>query len=293
MSHLDRAARIGFVGLGNLGLPMVGALVRSGWSVTAYDLRPGAVQAAVDLGASGASSLGDLAGCRVLALAVPDDDAVSSTVRAPGVLDGLAADPLVVVHSTVLPATAATLGEEVAKVPAGFVDAPVSGGAERAAEGQLTVMAGSDAETLDVAGPYLDSIADHVVHVGAPGAGSAVKLANQLMMFAALAGTHEALDLAAAYGVDATTVLEVTGTSTGDSWVGRTWGFFDRVAHAYDEANVPVAYRPWSKDLWDVVAAARTADVQVPVAGLLAQSLAETVERRARDAAGKRPESPG
>jgi 3-hydroxyisobutyrate dehydrogenase len=76
-------------------------------------------------------------------------------------------------------------------------------------------------------------------------------------------------------------VLEVAGTSTGDSWVARHWGFFDQVASAYDEAGTEVRFRPWSKDLWEVVAAARAADVDVPVAGLLAQTLAEVVERHA------------
>ncbi len=291
MTQIDRAAPLGFVGLGNLGLPMVRALVRSGWSVTAYDVRPDAVRAAVDTGATGARSLADLAGCQVLALAVPDDEAVTSTLRTPGVLANLADDPLVVVHSTVLPATAEALATLAGDVPAGFVDGPVSGGAERAAEGTLTVMAGADQAVLSAAKPYFDSIADHVVHVGAPGAGSAVKLANQLMMFAALAGAHEALDLAGAYGVDAATVLKVAATSTGDSWVARSWGFFDQVAAAYDAADVPVRMRPWSKDLWDVVAAARNADIQLPVAGLLAQVLADSVEHHHRKAANSTPQT--
>ncbi|MGH3486631.1 MAG: NAD(P)-dependent oxidoreductase [Actinopolymorphaceae bacterium] len=282
MNQLDRSARIGFVGLGNLGLPMVSALVSAGWPVTAYDIRPNAVSAAVAKGASGAASLHDLAGCRVLALAVPDDAAVSAVVRTPDLLASLADDPLVVVHSTVLPATATALCQELAdSSTTAFVDAPVSGGFERAERGDLTVMAGANAEALRLAQPYFDTIAGDVVHVGAPGAGSAVKLANQLMMFAALAGAHEALDLAQAYDVDAATVLKVAGTSTGDSWVARSWGFFDQVASAYDAADVPVAYRPWSKDLWDIVAAARTAGVSLPVAGLLAQTMAETVERHA------------
>jgi 3-hydroxyisobutyrate dehydrogenase len=77
-------------------------------------------------------------------------------------------------------------------------------------------------------------------------------------------------------------VLEAVSTSTGDSWITRNWGFFDRVAAAYDEAGTPVRNRPWSKDLWDVVAAARESDVQVPLAGLLAQHLADRVEAHAR-----------
>nr|WP_273482734.1 NAD-binding protein [Kribbella italica] len=101
-------------------------------------------------------------------------------------------------------------------------------------------------------------------------------------MFAALAGVQEALELAGAYGVPEQTVLDAVSTSTGDSWITRNWGFFDRVAKAYDDAGTPVRNRPWSKDLWDVVAAARESDVQVPLAGLLAQQLADQVEAHAR-----------
>ena len=293
MTQLDRAAPLGFVGLGNLGLPMVTALVRAGWPVTAYDVRPDAVRAAVDTGASGAHSLADLAGCRVLALAVPDDEAVTSSLRTPGVLADLADDPLVVVHSTVLPATAEPSRRWPRDVPAGFVDAPVSGGAERAAEGTLTVMAGADQEVLSDAEPYLDAIADHVVHVGAPGAGSAVKLANQLMMFAALSRcTRGDSTSPGAYDVDPATVLKVAATSTGDSWVARSWGFFDQVAAAYDAGRGSGGVRGRG---------ARTcgtswrppghADIQLPVAGLLAQTLADTVEHHHREAANSTPQT--
>jgi len=71
-------------------------------------------------------------------------------------------------------------------------------------------------------------------------------------------------------------------TGTGDSWVARNRGFFDDVARAYGDAGTPVRERPWSKDLWDVIAAARAADVALPVAGLLAQVLAARVEAAAR-----------
>lgn len=272
---------IGFVGLGNLGLPMVKALLRAGHEVTAYDVRAEAVQAAAKDGARAASSLDDLAGCDTLALAVPDDTAVDSVIEA--VADCLAPHALVVVHSTILPDTARRLGIRLTEREFRFLDAPVSGGADRAERGTLTVMAGGDPGVLESARTYLDAIAETVVHVGTAGAGAAAKLANQLMMFAALAGAHEALALARAYDVPEEKVLQVTRTSTGDSWVARTWGFFDQVAAAYDAASVPVRNRPWSKDLWDVVAAARAADLVLPVAGLLAQTLAQTVERHAHE----------
>lgn len=278
---------IAFAGLGNLGFAMATGLLRAGWPVTAYDPRTEPVRAAVELGAASVGSVPELAAtvadCRLLALAVPDDTAVTSLTIDSGLLDRLPPDAAVVVHSTVLPTTAQRLGELCAERGLAYVDAPVSGGAERAAEGTLTVMAGADANALERADAYLQSVASDIVHVGPPGAGSAAKLANQLMMFAALAGTHEALDLAHAYGVATDDVLTVARTSTGDSWVARTWGFFDEVAAAYDAAGTPVSYRPWSKDLWDVVAAARAGDVRMPLAGLLAQTMAEVVEAHAKN----------
>ncbi len=145
-------------------------------------------------------------------------------------------------------------------------------------------MAGGEAEVFERARPVLAAVGSQVRHVGPPGAGSAAKLANQLMMFAALAGAHEALDLAAAYGVAEPDVLAAVSGGLGDSWVVRNWGFFDEVAEAYDESGTPVSERPWSKDLWEVTAAARAAGVAVPVAGLLGQIMADRVERHARSA---------
>jgi 3-hydroxyisobutyrate dehydrogenase len=147
-------------------------------------------------------------------------------------------------------------------------------------------MAGGRAEVLERVRPVLDSVAGEVIHAGPAGAGAAVKLANQLMMFTALAGVQEALELAGAYDVPERVVLDAVSTSTGESWITRNWGFFDEVAAAYDSAGTPVRDRPWSKDLWDIVAAARDRSVPLPVAGLLAQHLAGKVEDHAHKGAG-------
>ncbi|ADB32649.1 6-phosphogluconate dehydrogenase NAD-binding protein [Kribbella flavida DSM 17836] len=272
---IDRTITVGFAGLGNLGRPMTEALGRDGWQLKVYDQEP-----AKGEGLELVEGPAELAGCAVIALAVPDDEAVTAILTE--LLPLLAAESVVLIHSTVLPATAQRLARQAEEHGIGLLDVPVSGGAERALTGSLTVMAGGRAEVLEQARPVLESVADTVLHVGPAGAGAAVKLANQLMMFAALAGAQEALDLAGAYGVPEQTVLDAVATSTGDSWVSRNWGFFDRVAAAYDTAGTPVRNRPWSKDLWDVVAAAREADVQVPLAGLLAQHLADQVEAHAR-----------
>jgi 3-hydroxyisobutyrate dehydrogenase len=251
---------VGFVGLGNIGAPMARALLRAGFELTVQDVNDERVRACV---ADGAHA-GAVASCAVVCVAVPDDAAVLEVV------DGLT--QTVVVHSTILPATARALGANV-------LDAPVSGGADRALAGELTVMVGGEADVFEQARPVLEAVGSDVRHVGPSGAGAAVKLANQLMMLSALAGAYEALELAGAYDVPPETVLDVVRTSTGDSWVAREWGFFEAVARAYDEGGTPVRMRPWSKDLYDVVVAARDADVDVPVAALLSQVLAARVER--------------
>ena len=277
---IDRSLPVAFVGLGNLGRPMAQTLVRDGWQVKVYDRDPAR---AAGLDADLAAAPAELADCRLIALAVPDDEAVDGLVSELAPL--LAPDSIFLVHSTILPATAKRLAHKAETADLAFLDVPVSGGAERALSGTLTVMAGGRADVLERAQPVLDSVAETVLHVGPAGAGAAVKLANQLMMFAALAGVQEALELAAAYDVPERTVLEAVSTSTGESWITRNWGFFDQVAAAYEAAGTPVRDRPWSKDLWDIVAAARDCDVQVPVAGLLAQHLAERVEAHARKGA--------
>jgi 3-hydroxyisobutyrate dehydrogenase-like beta-hydroxyacid dehydrogenase len=273
---------VGFVGLGNIGQPMARALLRAGLEVAVLDTAPEKAEPCVAEGASAVTRPEDLAGCAVVALAVPDDDAVDGVLCGSGLLAALADDAIVIVHSTILPATARRLAGLAGERSIGLLDAPVSGGAERALAGELTVMVGGEAAVLERARPVLDAVGSDVRHVGPSGAGCAVKLANQLMMLSALAGAYEALDLARAYDVDERVVLDAVATSTGDSWVARNWGFFDDVARAYDEGGTPVRERPWSKDLWDVVAAARAADVAVPVAGVLAQLLAARVEDHAR-----------
>lgn len=274
--------KLGFVGLGNIGRPMALTLVRAGWPVTVLDRSPDKAQSLVEAGAQAAQGPEDLADCDVLLLAVPDDAAVESVLEGPdGWLERGGDGRTVVVHSTVMPKTAERLAEVARDHGVGLLDAPVSGGADRAEKGDLTIMVGGDDDVLERVRPVLEAEGSQVVQVGPPGAGAATKLANQLMMLSALAGVHEALDLAAAHGVAEEKVFEIVASSTGGSWVSSNWGFFDRTAAAYDEGGTPPSERPWSKDLFEVVAAARAVDVRVPVAGLLAQVLADRVEAHA------------
>lgn len=278
---------VGLVGLGNLGLPLASTLLREGWDLTVLDPRPEPVQTLVDAGAAAAKDASDLVDCDVLVLVVPDDAAVEQVLEAylagrPG--PSAVEHSAVVVHSTVLPQTARRLADLAAEQGVDLLDAPVSGGAERAEAGTLTVMAGGDGAVLARVRPLLETVGDPVLHVGPVGAGAAAKLANQLTMFANLAGVYEAIDFAAAHGVAPDALLTALRTSLGDSWVARNLDFWDRTAAAYDRSGTPVTARPWSKDLAEVVQAARAAEVPVPLAGLLAQTVAARVEAHAAEA---------
>lgn len=282
MAASPGSTAVAFAGCGNIGRPMALALLRAGWSLTVFDTAADKTAELAAAGAAVAGSPDELSRCEVLLLAVPDDAAVGSLLEGPrGWLANARRGQTVVVHSTVLPATAARLAEAASGHGVGLLDAPVSGGADRAEKGDLTIMVGGDEDVLDGVRPLLESEGSEIVHVGPAGAGAATKLANQLMMLSALAGAHEALDLAAAHHVSEESVLRVVASCTGESWVTRNWDFFDRTSAAYDVGGTAREDRPWSKDLFEIVQAARAAGIRVPVAALLSQTLADRVEAHA------------
>ncbi|TFV70580.1 NAD(P)-dependent oxidoreductase [Blastococcus sp. CT_GayMR20] len=276
---------IGFVGLGNLGQAMALRLARDGWTLSVLDRDPGKCAPCAAEGARVVTSASELADCDVIALAVPDDKAVAELLSgSTGLIASLRPGSTVLVHSTVLPVTARMLAEEAASREIDVLDAPVSGGADRALAGTLTVMVGGDSAVLDAARPVLECVGREIQHLGPSGAGAATKLANQLLMFASLAAAHEAADLAAAYGVAEEALFRAVATGTGASWITENWGFFDGVAAAYEAGGTQLRDRTWTKDTWEIVAAARQADLRMPLAGLLSQYVAERVEDHARQA---------
>ncbi|MFC7618955.1 NAD(P)-dependent oxidoreductase [Microlunatus sp. GCM10028923] len=276
----DDAAAIALVGLGNLGLPMANRLRERGHEVVGVDLDPDR-RAAFAAGGGSATTLDESSPRSVLCLVVPDDQAVTALTE-PGRLAGLVRPGgLILMHSTVSPALAARLGADCRSVGYGFVDAPVSGGAERAADGSLTIMVGAEADDHDRAGPLLGDLGSDVIHLGPPGAGSAAKLANQLMLFATLAGAYEAMDLARGFGLTEEAVLRVAGTGTARSWVTDQWGFFDGLTRDYDAAGVTDDHRPWAKDPAQAVRAAGELGLDAPFAAMITERLPGLIRRHA------------
>jgi 3-hydroxyisobutyrate dehydrogenase len=213
--------KIGFVGLGAMGLPMTRNLLEAGHEVAVASRSRGPVDTAVALGATDAGTIADVAeGSEVVILCVPNSPEVVEVVDA--MLPVLGPGTIVVDCSTIDPDVERAQHDRVSATGARYLDAPLSGGTVGAQKGTLTVMVGGDGATLDDALPAFAPVAALVVHVGGPGMGQVVKLCNNLIYAAQMVATAEATALALRSGVDMPKLLEVLLHSTGDCTAVRT-----------------------------------------------------------------------
>ncbi len=211
--------RAGFIGLGKMGRPMAQHLLKAGFPVTVHNRSRGPVDALAGEGAAPAGSPAEVARRSDIVLTcLPDVPAVEQVYLGPdGLMDGVRAGQALVDHSTVGPRTSRALYEAARAKGAGFLDAPVSGGPAGAQAATLTIMAGGDRETFERALPVFRAMGRNIHHVGGPGCGSIIKLANQLLVAIHTAAAAEAMTLATKAGADPKVALEVLGTSYGAS----------------------------------------------------------------------------
>ncbi len=213
--------RVGFVGLGAMGLPMTRHLLGSGHEVTVASRSRPPIDAAVAAGArDGGSPRAVVAASEVTILCVPNSPEVVEVLDE--AMPSLAAGKIVVDTSTIDPDIEREQHERVAATGAGYLDAPLSGGTVGAERGTLTLMVGGTLDVLDAARPALDPFAGLIVPVGGPGMGQVVKLCNQLVYAAQMLAVAEATTLAAKSGVDLGLLYEVLTHATGDCVALRT-----------------------------------------------------------------------
>ena len=231
---------VGWVGLGEMGLPMALNLVQAGFRVQAYDIDQARLAAAREGGVMPVDSLGALAAADLVVTIVRTTAQTEGLLAGEGGLATVAAEgrPLdVVVMSTLDPASMRALAARTAG-RLRLVDAPVSGGVRGAEQGSLAIMAAGPADALARARPLFDVLGGSVYEVGAePGLGQAVKFANQVMMTMAMAGTTEALALTRAYGIDDETVRAAVSAGTGASWVLDHWDWMRSLWEDYVPGN--------------------------------------------------------
>jgi 3-hydroxyisobutyrate dehydrogenase len=215
------AVKLGFIGLGAMGLPMTRNLLEAGHDVRVASRSRPPIDAAVAAGATDAGTIADVAdGAEVIFICVPNSPEVTSVVDE--LLPVLGQGQTVVDASTIDPDVERDQHRRVTGTGAGYLDGPLSGGTIGAQRGTLTVMVGGDAVTLDSVRPALDPVSSVVVHVGGPGMGQVVKLCNNLIYAAQMLATAEATALALRSGADPSQLLEVLTHSTGDCVAVRT-----------------------------------------------------------------------
>lgn len=211
-------SRIGFVGLGAMGMGMARQLHRRGLLAAVWNRTAGKAQTlAAETGCIAAASLRELAThCDAIVSCVSADDNVLQVVDA--LLGHLRPDTIVIDCSTVSADTARTAAHRLREHGAWFIDAPVSGGVEGARDGTLAVMCGGDPGAFERARPVLEAMGRAVTHFGANGSGQAAKATNQIMCAGVIQAVAEAMAFAKAEELPLDKLIETLGKGAGSSW---------------------------------------------------------------------------
>ena len=222
-----RDLRVGFVGLGSQGGPMARRIAAAGFPTTLWARRASTLEPFADSAATVASTLEALGeSSDVLCICVTNDADVDEVLRGPsGALSAMANDSVVVVHSTVHPATCLQLQHDFPTLQ--FVDAPVSGGGAQAEAGELLVMAGGQPDAVTRCQPVFATYGDPVLHIGPLGAGQEAKLLNNAMFTAQIALAAEAYAIAASRGLDRGAVAAIFASGSGRSYAAEIVSSFD------------------------------------------------------------------
>ncbi|MCX4673208.1 NAD(P)-dependent oxidoreductase [Streptomyces sp. NBC_01381] len=267
MNDQDRPARpsVGVVGLGAMGLGMARSLRTAGFDVGVHDLRPEVAAAFAADGGTAHASAGELAAeVDVLVGVVVNAAQVESVLfGTDGAAERLRPGSVYVMCSTADPNWSAGLEKRLAERGVLYLDAPISGGAARAANGDLTMMTSGAPTAYAIADPVLEAMSGMVYRLGdEAGIGSKVKIVNQLLAGVHIATAAEAMALGIKAGVPADALYEVITHSAGNSWM-----FENRMAHVLAGDYTPLsAVDIFVKDLGLVLDAARPEKFPLPLA---------------------------
>jgi 2-hydroxy-3-oxopropionate reductase len=202
--------KLGFVGLGIMGKPMARNLVKAGYDVTVFDVRPEPVAELVAAGAKAESSARNVAACsEVVITMLPNSPHVKEAILGTGgVIEGVRPGAIVVDMSSIAPAASQEISARLAQKGIPMLDAPVSGGEPKAVDGTLAIMVGGPEDVFNQVKGILAVMGASVTHVGAIGSGNVTKLANQMIVALNIAAVSEALVLATRAGVSPEKVFD-------------------------------------------------------------------------------------
>jgi 3-hydroxyisobutyrate dehydrogenase-like beta-hydroxyacid dehydrogenase len=257
-------ATLGWIGLGEIGLPMALRLIAAGHRVVVWGRTAANLQSALDAGATAAASPAELAAqCDAVVLCVTDGDAVEEVVfGARGVAEGARRGSLIVDHSTIHPETARLAWRRLHGAGIGWVDAPVSGGAGGAQAGTLATFLGGEPGDVERVRPWISAYANHVTHMGPVGSGQVAKSCNQAVVAATVALWAEIIAYARRCGIDPDVLVDAVQGGWADSEIRRV--------HAHDMVAGRFRRAPGSiilKDLEIIGDMARSTTSPMPVTG--------------------------
>jgi len=268
---------VAFIGLGNMGGPMAGNLVKAGFRVNAFDLSEAACKHAKEVGCTIATKPIDaVQGADFVITMLPSGPIVEAVmIDKDALFDHIQKSALVIDCSTVAPENSRRLASEATKRGLHFIDAPVSGGVAGAAAGTLAFMCGGPDDDVERAKQVLSKMGANIFHAGAHGAGSVAKICNNMLLAIHMIGTAEALQLGINNGLDPKVLSDIMLKSSGANWSLEKYNPVPGVL-----PNVP-ASRNYSggfmvklmqKDLGLALGAARASNSTIPL-GALANNL--------------------
>lgn len=262
---------VSFLGLGAMGTPMAKNLLQAGYPLTVHNRDRGKEEGLAAEGASRAASPAEAVGRASLVLLCLSDDAAVEEVLLGGspkgaAISSLRPGTLVIDLSTIAPSTSQRLAKQLADHGASYLDAPVTGGTEGARAGTLSVLVGGCADDLERARPLLEVVGARITHLGPVGAGQKAKAVNQVLVAGSYAAVAEALALAQRLGLPMDTLVAALKDGAAGSW-----------ALEHRSANMLASHYPLGfklalhrKDLAIAIAAARAADLELPVSAQVA-----------------------
>jgi 3-hydroxyisobutyrate dehydrogenase-like beta-hydroxyacid dehydrogenase len=231
--------RVGFAGIGRMGLPMARNVLDAGFPLTVFNRTPERCEPLVEAGATLAATPAELARASdVVITMVADGDAVRTLLDGPdGLLAGAEPGLVLAEMSTIGPLAAREVADRCAEHGVAMIDAPVSGSIAVATAGQLTILVGGEEAALERARPVLDAMSKAVLHLGPSGAGAAIKLAINLIIGATVQSVSEALVVAEASGIEREAAYDAIASSV----VGSTFVDYKRDAWI-DPDGTPTAF---------------------------------------------------
>lgn len=252
------------IGLGSMGYGMAGVLARGGWNVLGRDTRP---EVAAEFAARHPVQ-GERMPTVALCVVVNADQSEQALFGPNGAAAAIAPDGVIIACATMSPERARDLAQQAHARGLLYVDAPISGGAAKAAAGELTIFASGDEAAMARARPALEMLAAKLYHLGAePGVGASFKMINQLLAGVHIAAACEAVVFARRLGLDLDKVYEVITSAAGNSWM-----FENRIPHVLEGDYHPrSAVEIFTKDLGIISDMSRAERFATPMASAALQ----------------------